>query len=477
MTDLKRQVKTGIYWSAASNFANKGMQFVFSIILARLLAPSDYGVVGMLTIFITIIQLFVDSGFSQAIITKQDRTQQDLSTAFFFNIGVGILGYAILFMVSPCIARFYGMPILSPILKVSALGVVFNSLSIVQSANFAIRLDFKTPAIISVFSQFFAGLIGIILAYNGFGVWSLVFQQVVGGAVGVVLNWISVRWIPSMEFSVSSFRYMFGYGSKVLGASIISTVYDNIQPLIIGKCFSATMLGLFSRAQSFAVFPSSNFSGILNGVTFPLLSKINGDIQRLASVYRRLIRMSAFIVFPLMIGLAALAEPVVKILLPEALEYTHTIFQIICFSLIWQPISSVNLNLLKAAKRPDIVLKLEIVKKIVGLSFLFASIPFGIIVMCFANLISCIFAVIVNTIMTSRTLGLPFIEQLKDLGPILGNSLIMGSIVYATAFFINNHILVLTIGITIGAMYYIFVSKLFMKDLFDDAIYMIKNRV
>lgn len=474
--NLKKQTKKGLYWSAFSNIVNKGLQFVFSIILARLLLPSDYGVIGILTIFITIIQLFVDCGFSNAIIAKQDRTQEDLSTAFFFNIAVGIIGYFILFFSSPYIAAFYDMPILSPILKVIGIGVVFNSLNIIQVAHYAIRLDFKTPAKISVFCQLIAGVIGIVLAYNGYGVWSLVIQQVCSGSLNLVLNWLCVKWLPTMMFSKNSFKYMWNYGSKVLGSAIISTTYDNIQPLIIGKFFSPTQLGLFSRAQGFATLPSSNISGVLSNVTFPLLSKINDDLPRLASVYRRLLKISGYIVFPLMIGLAALSEPLVKFLLPERWYGCIILLQIICFSLIWQPISLVNLSLLNAAKRPDVVLKLELIKKPLGLILLFSSIPFGIIAMCLANMMVCIFAVIINTVMTSKTLCVPFGEQVKDLLPVLLHSLIMGAIVCGLTYIIDNNVLCLVICSITGASYYLLVSRFFLKDYYEDAKYMLKRK-
>ena len=476
MLSLKEQTKNGLYWSSASNFANQGMRFVFGVILARILAPSDYGLIGMLTIFIIVIQLFIDSGFSKAIITKQDRTQLDLSTAFYFNLVVGLLGYVILFISSPRIADFYNMPLLSSIMKVTAIGVIINSLNIIPHALYAIRLDFKTPAKISVVSNLFTGLFGIFLAYRGWGVWALVFQSLGGNLLNLILNWINVKWSPTLEFSKESFCYMWNFGYKVLGSSIISTLYDNVQPLIIGKFFSAASLGLFSRAQGFATLPSNNLSGVLNSVTFPLLSKINGDINRLAEVYRRLVKMSAFVVFPLMVGLAALSAPLVKFLLPERWYDCIPMLQILCFSLMWQPISAINLNLLNAAKRPDVVLKLEFIKKPIGLALLFASIPFGIITMCYCNLIICIFAVVVNTILTSKTLDVPFWNQVKDITPVLFHSIIMGSLVLGSTFMISNSIVCLIVGFIIGAAYYIFAAKIFMNRLMQDALYMIKGK-
>lgn len=478
MADSLRNItKKGVYWSAASNIATKGMQFVFSIILARLLTPNDYGVIGMLTIFITIIQLFVDSGFSKAIITKQTRTQKDLSTAFYFNIVVGFVGYFILFLLAPLISKFYDIPILIPVLRVIGLGVIINSLNIIPTALYAINLDFKTPAKIAVTSSLFTGCLGVIMAYCGWEVWALVFQSIGGALLTLILNWIKVCWMPSLEFSKDSFKNMWRYGSRVLCSSIISTTYDNIQPLIIGKFFDASSLGLFSRAQQFANLPSSNLSGVLNNVTFPLLSKINNDIARLADVYRRLVKLTAFFVFPTMMILAVLSAPLIKLLLSEVWYDCIPMLQIICFALIWQPISSINLNLLNAARKPEIVLKLEIIKKVVGLILLFTSIPYGIIIMCYANLLSCIFAVIINTIMTSKALKVSFSLQVKDLMPICFHTLIMGFIVYLTTFLFNSNFMSIIVGGLIGVCYFFFASKFFMNELLQDIIYMVKRKI
>lgn len=300
---LKTKTKKGLYWSAASNFANQGMRFVFGLILARLLSPDAYGVIGMLGVFMCVIQVFIDCGFSQALIAKQDRTQTDFSTEFFFNIGVGIVGYIILFVTAPFIADFYDMEILSPVLRVLGIGIVINSFCVVQNAQFGIRLDFKTPAKLGVSTNLFSGIVGIALAYFGWGVWALVFQQVASGILNAILVWVLAGWRPTLEFSRDSFKYLWNYGSKILASSIIQQVYDNLYPLVIGKFFSARQLGLYSRAQGFASLPSTNLSGILASVTFPVLSKINNDIERLIAIYRKMMKTTAFIVFPLMVGL------------------------------------------------------------------------------------------------------------------------------------------------------------------------------
>lgn len=473
---LKQHTKSGLFWSTASNIANQGIRFVFGIILARLLSPNDYGVIGILAVFMSVVSVFIDCGFSQALIRKQDRTQTDFSTEFFFNIGVGLLGYLILFISAPFIALFYDMPILTPVLRVLSLGVVINSLCVVQSAQFAIRLDFKTPAKLAVGTQLFSGVIGIVMAYSGWGVWALVFQQVFGGLLNAILLWLFAGWRPTSEFSKESFRYLWGYGSKILGASLIQQVYDNIYPLVIGKAFTASSLGLYSRAQGFASLPSGNISGIIVNVTFPILSKIMNDEKKLVDTYRRMIKSIAFVVFPLMMGMAASASPMVKILLNEQWYGCIILLQLLCFALIWQPLSALQLNLLKIIGRTDIVFKLEIYKRSVGLLTIFASIPFGVKGMCIGFIIFYVYSFSMNTYFISRTLHFSFINQIKDLLPLLLNSVVMGGLVLSLTFIPINDIIIYILCLVTGAGYYYMSSRMLTNEVLKDSISLLKNK-
>lgn len=473
---LKQQAKRGLYWSAAGNVANQGMRFVFGIILARLLAPSDYGVIGMLTVFICVVQVFIDCGFSQALLVKQDRTQTDFSTEFYFNIAVGVVGYALLFIASPFIANFYNMPILSPILKVTGLGVIINSLCVVQSAQFAIRLDFKTPAKIGVVTNLTSGIVGIVLAYFGWGIWALVLQQVGGGLLGAILLWIFAKWRPTREFSKESFNYLWGYGSKILGASLIQQVYDNLYPLVIGKFYSSQQLGLYSRAQGFASLPSTNLSSILGSVTFPILSKLNNDVPRLISSYRRMIKTIAFIVFPLMIGLAALSSPLVKVLLNEQWYDCIIYLQLLCIALIWQPLSATQLSVIKVLGRSDIILKLEVLKRGVGVISIFAAIPFGVKGMCIGYDLFYVYCFVLNTYYNSKILNVSFWGQIKDILPLLINSIIMGGLVLPlTLLAINKYILLFLCTIAC-VVYYYTTSSILFKEVKKDAVSLIKRK-
>lgn len=473
---LKKSTQKGLFWSTAGNIANQGIRFVFGIILARLLSPNDYGVIGILVVFISIVSVFIDCGFSQALICKQDRTQKDFSTEFFFNIGVGLIGYLILYVSAPFIAAFYDMPILTSVLRVLSLGIIINSLCVVQSAQFAIKLDFKTPAKLAVYTQLFSGAVGIVLAYNGWGVWALVFQQVSGGLLNALLLWLLAGWRPTMEFSKVSFNYLWGYGSKILGASLIQQVYDNIYPLVIGKYYNASSLGLYSRAQGFASLPSGNISGILVNVTFPIMSKIRNDLERLIITYRRMIKSTAFIVFPLMIGMAASASPMVKMLLNEQWYECIIFLQLLCFALIWQPLSSLQLNVLKVIGRTDVVLKLEVYKRSFGLLTIFASIPFGVTGMCVGFIGFYVYCFCMNTFFISKTLHFSFFSQIKDLLPILVNSIVMGVLVWAITCIPLNNILLFTLCFVIGTSYYYLSSRILTNEVLKDTISLLKRQ-
>ena len=321
---LRNKTVNGVFWSSVDRFSTQGIQFVFNILIARILLPEDYGVVAMLNIFLAVCRTFIDSGFSTALIRKIDRTETDFCTVFYFNIAVSVFFYLLLWVASPYIAGFYDIPLLEDITKVVSLTLVLSSLSGVHRAKLSIEIDFKSRAYISVFVALLTGGLGLWMANNGYGVWALVIQSVVSSLLTSILLWLTVRWIPKLIFSWKSFREMFSFGSRLLASSLLDTVYNNVYTLVIGKFFSASSLGVYSKADGLAQFPSSNITGVLQGVTFPVLSSIQNEDDRLASAYKRFLRLSAFVVFPLMIGLAAVADPFIRLLLTDKWEGVRT---------------------------------------------------------------------------------------------------------------------------------------------------------
>ena len=457
---LRGKTLKGMIWSFAENFSLQGIQFVIGVLLARVLSPSDYGMVGMLAIFTAVASTLINSGFSTALVRKTDRTQTDLSTTFYFNIAVGFVLYFALFFSGPLIADFYNTPLLSGLIKVTAISLILNSLCIVQQALFTIKMDFKTQAKISVIGALVTGAGGITMAYSGYGVWSIVWPGVFGGAVRCILLWIWGKWRPTWEFSWKSFKELFGFGSKLLASGLIDTIYNNIYPIIIGKKFSAADLGQYTRADGYANLPATTVTGVLGRVTFPLLCQIQNDDARLQSTYRQLIRLSAYVVFPIMIGLATLAKPLIIFMITAKWAECVPFLQILCFSLMWYPIHALNLNLLQVKGRSDLFLRLEIIKKILGVAVIVIAIPFGIIWMCVGRIFTSIICLAINTYYTGKLINVGFFKQMGDLLPILALSLSMGAIVFGVNLFIEDLLLQIITGFIVGIAYYLSISYL-----------------
>lgn len=463
---LKSKTVKGVVWSSIERFSTQGVQFLIMIIMARLLTPKDYGLIGMLAIFLAVAQSLIDSGFSQALIRKQDRTDVDNSTVFYFNIVVSSALYLILFIAAPFVADFYNQPELTSVMRVVCLGVILNSLAVVQRALLTVRIDFKTQAKASLSAAVISGCIGIVLAYCGFGVWSLVVQQLLNLSVNTLLLWIFSKWRPIAVFSWKSFHELFAFGSKMLASGLLDTLYRNIYPIVIGKLFSASSLGHYTRAHQFSEFPSSNVTGIIQRVTYPILCGIQDETERLAIVYRKFLKLSAFIIFPLMIGLSAVARPFIDIALGTQWGFCGQLLQIICFAMMWYPIHAINLNLLQVKGRSDLFLRLEIIKKILGITVLCITAPFGLVVMCYGQIFNSIVALVINTYYTGKLINVGFIRQMKDLLPTILLSLTMfGAILLVNGFIeVNMHRLV--IGVLVGIIVYASGSYIFkFKEL------------
>lgn len=474
---LKTKTKKGLAWSMIERFATQGVQFLFGIILARLLSPDDYGIIAMPLVFLAIAQCIIDSGFSTALIRKPELTEDDLSTAFYFNIGIGILCYAVLFFTSPLIADFYHTPILSSLLKVTALAVLFNPLCAVQQAILTRKIDFKTQAIVSLSGAVVSGIVGLYMAYNGFGVWSLVFQQVGGYVMRTILLWILGKWKPKRKWSWESFHYLWGFGSKMLGSGLLETIYNSIYPIVIGKYFSAQDLGNYTRAQQFSSLPSSNLTGVLQRVTFPVLSCIQNDDERLAKNYRKILKLSAFLIFPLMLMLSAIADPLIRILLTDKWEGCIILLQILCFSLMWYPIHAINLNLLTVKGRSDLFFRLEVFKKIIGVSIMVVTIPHGIIWMVSGGIVSSMISLIINTYYTGKLINVGYLKQMGDLLPIFGVSFAVWIIVHGSMMMSSNIYVQLIIGSLVGVIVYLVLAKLFLRTEWNDVMSMIPAKL
>lgn len=473
---LKQKATKGVLWSAIERFSVQGVQFFIMIIMARLLTPADYGLIGMLSIFLAISQSLIDSGFSQALIRKQDRTEIDNSTVFYFNIVVSVILYIILFASAPFIADFYNIPELCIITRVVSISIVINSLTIVQRTILIIRIDFKTQAKVSFISTIASGIIGIYLAHSGHGVWALVYQTLINSISAALMFWIMSKWRPNQQFSWKSFHELFSFGSKLMISALIEIIYQNINPIIIGKFFSASDLGYYTRAHHFSTFPSSNITGILQRVSYPILSEIQNDMNRISTIYRKFLKLSAFIIFPLMVGLSAIAYPLINLIIGEKWIFCAELLQIVCFSMMWYPIHAINLNLLQVKGRSDLFLRLEIIKKIACILIICISVPFGIVALCYGGVISSIICLIINTYYTGKFINVGFIKQMHDLLPTLSLSIFMFITVLYTTHLVSNPLLQLLLGIIIGGVIFIGGSYILKFSELKEVLSIIKKK-
>lgn len=474
--NLRQQTKKGLYWSFFNQFANYGMQFCVGIVMARLLSPSDYGITALPAVFMAVAYIIQNGGLSGALIRKTDLSEKDLSTAFYYSISVGIVLYVVMFFSATWIADFYNTPVLVPLIRVTALGFLWGPLGTPQNVILNRKLDFKTPTKISIISRIVSAIVGISMAFIGYGLWALVISGLLSSFLSLLMNWYVVRWIPKTGWSKDSFKYLWDYGNKMMASSLLDTLYNNIAPVFIGKFYSPAELGVYNRAQGYAMMPSQNVTGVIQGVTFPVLSKMQNDDEALAHNYRRMLKATAFIIFPIMMMLSALAHPLVIILVTAKWESCVILLQIICFSFMWYPVHAINLNLLQVKGRSDLFLRLEIIKKIVGVSILAITLPHGLIVFCCGSVVSSLIALVINTYYTGNLINVGYFKQMRDLLPIVLLGLVMFAMIHLSNYLISNMLLQIICGGILGAIVYIGGAILFKFSELDDVKYMLKRK-
>lgn len=462
----ERQVKKGIVWSAIERFSIQGVQFFLSIVLARLILPSAFGLIAMIGVFTAIAQTFVDSGFSSALIQKQKRKDEDYSTVFYFNIIVGV-GICVLFILSaPYIASFYDEPILEKLARWLSLNLIINALSIIHRTKLTILLDFKRQAIASLISVVISGVLGIFFAYNGYGVWALVIQSLSYSGINTILLWFIVKWRPLFIFSMDSFHSLFKFGSKLLIGGIMHTLYLNLYTLAIGKMFSPLEVGYYNRANSLAVFPSLNITNIVSRVSYPMQSRIQDDSSELKKSFIQNIRFSIYIISPIMVILAVLSKPFIVCILTEKWLPAAELLSILCIAYMWQPIMYFNWQLLNVKGRSDLSLKSEILKKSLALLILVITLPWGIKVMCWGLLLYSFVDMGIIFFFIRKVIDVSYFEQLNNYKSIIGLSLLTGIIVFLFSNLVDPLWIKLIGGILVGFAFYICCSYLFqIKEL------------
>ena len=464
---LKQKTVSGLFWSFIDDFAKLGITFVSGIILARLLTPREYGLIGMTTIFIAISQSFIDSGFRQALIRKGDCTQADYSTVFYFNLFVSFIFYLLLFVFAGTIGQFFKEPKLPAIIRVLGIGLIINALTLVQQTQLIKDINFRLQTRISVISAIISGIIGITMAYTGYGVWSLVATTLSGSFVTMLLLWLWRKWRPSLLFSWASFKEMFAFGSRLLISGLIDTVYRNIYNLIIGKYFSAADLGYYTRAVTFTNLPSQNLTGVVQRVSYPVLTTMQDDPQRLRAAYRKLIQNTMLISFVLMLGMAAVAEPMVITLVGEQWRPSIDYLQLLCFVGMFYPLHAINLNMLKVKGRSDLFLRLEIIKKILAVPTIVLGVVFGIKVMILGMLVNSLISYYFNAYWSGKFIGYSMAQQIKDILPSFALAALVSLIVYAVGQVLDlSNFFKLVLQVGLGAALTVGIGELTRLDVY-----------
>lgn len=462
--NIKKKSVNGVVWTFIEGASIKVIQFVMSIIMARLLMPEDYGVVAIIFVFITISQIFIDGGFATALIQDKNKTERDYSTIYTFNIILSIVCYGILFFAAPYISTFYNNDI-TIYIRVQSLTLVIYAFSAIHKVKMTVDVNFKSIAIVTVLSAILSGAVGIYMAYTGYGVWALIGQYISAAIVTTLLYALVLRWKPICIFDTSSFKRLFPFGAKLLTANLIDRIYMNLYPIIVGKFYTPAELGYYSRAEQFSALPAGTCADVFTRVTFPVLSSIK-DENELVNTYRRFISLSSFFIFPIMFAVLVLAKPIILILLTDKWEDIIVLLQILCCGFLLDHISSINRNLLYVKGRADLALKLEIIKKVTATTILLVSIPFGLIGLCIGKAFYGLLAMFLNSAYTKNLINISIWDQIRDFAPSLLTSIISVTISIFPVYFLNNLWLQLIVGGCTFVAVYIIVSSIFKTKSF-----------
>lgn len=476
---LRKKSLIGVFWVFVQQFSNQAITFVMSIFLARILMPEDFGLIGMIAVFMSISQTLLNAGLTNSIIRQSNPTQIDYSTVFYYNIGVSIIIYIILFFCAGYIADFYSQPILTNIIKVYTLTFIVNAFGAVQFARLTKKMDFKTQMRVTVPSLLISGIIGILLAYSGFGVWALVYMSVIQAILSTAQIWIISKWMPSWEFNRERFKYHFSFGYKLALSALIDTTYSNIYQIIIGRFFAPAQVGFYTRAVSMKNLPVTNISSALNKVTYPLFAEIKDDNPRLKRVYKMLMQSVIFVLCPVMIYLIVVAEPLFRLLFTEKWLPAVPFFQILCVSGILYPLHAYNLNILNVKGRSDLFLKLEVIKKSLGITVIIISLRYGIMALLWGQLVTSIIALSINSFYSGRFIQYKLFDQLKDMTPIILLGSITGLVAWTLDFSflisLNDISRVFILGF-VGLTLFLGGAQLFKFESYLNLVSLIKNR-
>lgn len=457
---LKDKTVKGVGWSAIDNVSQYAVTFVVSIVLARLLSPDDYGLIGIITIFTAVSTALLGGGFGSAIIRKKNVNEDDYNTAFIVNLGMSIVLYIIIYFCSPLIASFFCRDELVSLTRVSSIGIIIVALAIVQQTRLTKRIDFKTQTKITLAASVVSGVIGIVMALFGCGVWSLVAQGLSIQVIRTVLLWFYNHWSPKLRFSKKSFNELFGFGWKLVVTSLLETVWKELYQVVVGKFYSPAALGQYTRAKGFSQLFSSNLTSVIQRVTYPVLSDIQDDKDRLVSAYRRIIKTTMFITATCMLALGAVSEPLLYCLIGPKWHDAATYLPLICIAGSLYPLHAINLNMLQVQGRSDLFLGIEIVKKIIYIGPLAVGAFVGIMPMLYVNLLAGVISYFLNSYYSGKFLGYTSWMQLKDVAPSYGIAFAVALLVYFLKFLPLSNWIILPLQFVVGAAVFMTVCKI-----------------
>ena len=472
---MKNKTVKGLGWSALDNAAQYGIQFVIGIVLARLLSPDDYGLLGLTGIFTVICTALVSGGFSNAIIRKKDATDDDYNTAFICNLSMSLLLYAVTFPCAPLIADFFSREELTPLIRVSSLGLIIGALAMVQRTRLTKRIDFKTQTKITLVSTIVSGMVGIVMAITGFGVWALVAQQLMIQVLNTLQLYIYNRWLPRLRFSTESFHDLFGFGWKLMVTSLLDAVWKELYQVVVGKFYSPATLGQYTRAKHYARLFSQNLTSVMDRVTYPVLSSIQDDKERMVSAYRRIIRTSMFITAVAMFSLGAVSEPLIYCMIGPKWHEASTYLPLICISSSLYPLHAINLNMLKVQGRSDLFLGLDIIKRFISLPPLFVGAFVGIMPMLWVNIFVGIIGYYLNSYYSGRLLGYSTWMQLRDIAPSYGLATAIALSVWFLKYLPLSYWIILPLQLVVGTAVFFTLCKLFKLKEYEEIIGILKQ--
>lgn len=476
---LKAKTISGVIWKFGERVSAQLVNFIVSIILARLLLPEDYGLIALVTVFITICNKIVVSGFATSLVQKKDADNLDFSTVFYFSVCVAAILYAVLFATAPFIADFYSKEsdpqLFIQVIRVMGLNLFIIAVNSVQQAYVSRTMQFRKFFFSTIAGTVVSAIAGIALAYAGKGVWALVAQNMILALVNGIVLWFMVKWRPQLKFSFKRLKALYSYGWKIFVASMIKILYTDLRSLVIGRVYTAADLAFYNKAQSFPQLIDTNVEGTIDSVLFSAISKKQNSVDEMRAMLRRAIKTTSFILMPLLAGLSAVAKPFIIILLTDKWAESIPIMQILAFSFILAPVELENLQAIKALGRSDVALKVEIIKKVLGIIILIISIPFGVTAIAIGMVISTTLSAIINAIPNKKLLGYTFKMQLADILPSLLLSLVMFAAVYSISLLDLNIFLMLTLQVGVGAIIYISLSAIFKVESFRYIISIIKN--